>query len=344
MVMQPIYSNGVTEHQTIEISQESLRSVLNQIEAELINSEVYRRTMAGLQTMLGEASGTAQILVKAVGREAVRLTFQQLAKQYKVVPVPSEKTDRIEQEELESPQKADDNPVNKEIDPNPTPWEEITSLDEITQPSDPSHKPAGETKAPKKTTKAELAAQKAVQEREEVIRRVGQELLRARQARSLSIDQLHRQTLVPPNHITALEIGRLDQLPEDVYIRGFIRRLGAALGLDGVALAASIPEPDPVKSVIPSWYNSIPVPGLQLNSMHLYLGYTALIAGAVGGLSLMSQQNEQGAVAPEQPNPSQSSVSPKAERTKPISKPGLKSSKVGVTVGADISPPEALQF
>ncbi|HEY9666638.1 MAG TPA: helix-turn-helix domain-containing protein, partial [Coleofasciculaceae cyanobacterium] len=248
-------------------------------------------------------------------------------------------------EELESPQKADDNSVNKQTGPHPTSWEESASSQESTQVSEPSNKPAGESKPPKKTTKAELAAQKAVQEREEVIRRVGKELLRARQARSLSIDQLHRQTLVPPNHIAALEIGRLDQLPEDVYIRGFIRRLGAALGLDGVALAASIPEPDPVKSVIPSWYNSIPMPGLQLNSMHLYLGYTALIAGAVGGLSFMSQQNEQGAsVVPEQPNPSQSSISPKAERTKPISKPGLKTSKAGVTVGADISPPEALQF
>ena len=61
MVMQPIYGNGITEHQTIEISQESLRSVLNQIEAELINSEVYRRTMGGLQSMLGRVGGRSHI-------------------------------------------------------------------------------------------------------------------------------------------------------------------------------------------------------------------------------------------------------------------------------------------
>ena len=73
MVFQPAYTNGVSDA-TIEMSQDGLRSILNQIEAELLNSEVYRRTMAGLQTMLGEATNTAQLLVKAVGREAVRLT------------------------------------------------------------------------------------------------------------------------------------------------------------------------------------------------------------------------------------------------------------------------------
>src|ERR671933_2656192 len=120
MVMQPTYGNGVIDNQTIEISQEGLRLILNQIEAELINSEVYRRTMAGLQTMLGEASSTAQILVKAVGREAVRLTFQQVIKQYNVVPVPVDGTHQAGHEESDSSQRLDENLWEEELQPGTT--------------------------------------------------------------------------------------------------------------------------------------------------------------------------------------------------------------------------------
>ena len=346
MVMQPIYGNGVIESPTIEISQERLRSILSQIEAELLESEVYRRTMAGLQTMLGEASGTAQILVKAVGREAVRLTFQQLARQYKVVPVASDGTNQARVEESDSPEMVEDNPVKTESHSYATSEEEVTNSVEAIQPPSLVNRPIGETKPPKKLTKAELAAQMVIKEREELLRQVGQELRQAREARSISVIQLHRQTLVPLHHIEALESGCLEHLPEDVYIRGFIRRIAHALGLNGTAIAESIPEPDPVKSVVPSWYHSVSVPGFQLNSVHLYLGYTALIAGAVGGLSWMSNRSTPGgSVAPEPTAPPQASVSPKADRGEPTSKPGIKkSSKTGVKAGSDIAPPEALPF
>ncbi|HEY9632566.1 MAG TPA: helix-turn-helix domain-containing protein [Coleofasciculaceae cyanobacterium] len=344
MVFQATPGNGVIDNPTIEISHEGLRSILDQIEAELVDSEVYRRTMAGLQTMLGEASSTAQILVKAVGREAVRLTFQQVSKQYKVIPVTSE-TNQAKQQQFDFSQRVEDNPVEVESHLCVTAVEEVISSVETTKPTTRVHKVIGDTKQSKKLTKTELTQQKVEQEREELLHQIGQELRQAREARSLSLDQLHRQTLVPVHHIEALEVGRLEQLPEDVYIRGFIRRLGFALGLNGVTMAASLPEPDPVKSVVPSWYNSTSVPGFQLSSVHLYLGYTALIAGAVGGLSWMSKQSTPDAsVKPQPTTPPQVSASPKADRAQSTNKPGLKSSKTGVKAGKDIAPPEALPF
>jgi len=345
MVMQPMYGKGIIESQTIEISQEGLRPILAQIEAELIDSEVYRRTMAGLQTMLGEASSTAQILVKAVGREAVRLTFQEFARHYKVVPVSAEGTNKARQQESNSSQIKEDHSAMAELQTSATSGEEVTNSVETTKPPSLVIRAIGETKPLKKLTKAQMAAQMAAKEREEVLRQLGQELRQARQTRSLSVRQLHNQTLVPEHHIEALEIGRLDQLPEDVYIRGFIRRVGQALGLDGMAMAASLPAPDPVKSVVPSWYNSASVPEFHLNSVHLYLGYTALIAGAVGGLSWMSNQSTTGTSAEPKPAPSsQASVSPKVDQSKSTTKPGLKSSKTGGKAGPDIAPPEALPF
>ena len=348
MVMQPSYDSGVIESPTIEISQEGLRSILNQIEAELFNSEVYRRTMAGLQTMVGEGFGPAQLLVKAVGREAVRLTFQQVAKQYKVVPVAAEGMNPANYEAPNSLQMVLDNSVQAESQPT------APAVAEIPQPVNTSQsrrlfgRRTSDTKPTKKPTKAELAAQTVKQEREDLLRKVGQELRQAREARSLSVLQLHRQTLVPLHQIESLEAGRIDELPEDVYIRGFIRRMGHALGLNGILMADSLPEPDPVKSVVPSWHHSVSVPGLQVNNIHLYLGYTALIAGAVGGLSWMSTSSSTPRVSAEpKPMPSsQSSVSLKAEKKEATKKPGIKSSpsKTGpkAKAGADIAPPESL--
>ncbi len=348
MVMQPSYDNGVIESPTIEISQEGLRSILNQIEAELLNSEVYRRTMAGLRTMVGEGFGTAQLLVKAVGREAVRLTFQQVAKQYKVVPVTSQGTNQARDKAPDSPQMVRENSVQAESQPTATPVAEVPKAVDTKKTRRLFGRRIGETKPTKKLTKAELAALTAKQEREDLLRKVGQELRQAREARSLSVLQLHRQTLVPLHQIEALEAGRIDDLPEDVYIRGFIRRIGHALGLNGISMADSLPDPDPVKSVVPSWYHSVSVPGLQVNSIHLYLGYTALIAGAVGGLSWMSSNPSTPKVSAEpKPAPSsKTSVSPKAEKKEATKKPGIKSTntKTGVKVkaGADIAPPESL--
>lgn len=342
MVFQPTYTNGVET--TIEMSQDGLRSILNQIESELLDSEVYRRTMAGLQTMLGEATNTAQILVKAVGREAVRLTFQEFARQYKVVPVSAEKLNTAPKEF--TPQTPETSLPQEE----PTQSHNLVLEEDILEQEETYNtklvdRLIGETKPRKKLTKTKLSAQKVLQQRDELLRQVGQELRRAREARSLSTEQLYRQTLVPLHHIEALEAGHVEHLPEDVYIRGFIRRLGQALGINGIAIAASLPEPDPVKSVVPSWYRestAATIGGFQLSSVHLYLGYTALIAGAVGGLSWMStNKSTPGVTIKPEPGKSSQSISPKANLEQ-TTKPGVKSSTIGMKAGTDIAPPEAL--
>lgn len=343
MVFQPTYTNGVSDT-TIEMSQDGLRSILNQIETELLNSEVYRRTMAGLQTMLGEATNTAQILVKAVGREAVRLTFQEFARQYKVVPV-VEATNRPRHHELDNP-KLEAHLVEETASLNDDlADEEEVVKEEANNSSKLVDRLIGDTQLPKKTKLAKSENKKFAQERDDLLRKVGQELRQAREARSLSTVQLYNQTLVPLHHIEALEAGQLEHLPEDVYIRGFIRRLGQALGLNGIAIASTLPEPDPVKSVVPSWYRApaTNLGGLQLSSVHLYLGYTALIAGAVGGLSWMStNRSTPGMTIKSEPShSSQRSIDPKANLEK-TAKPGVKSSAIGLKVGANIAPPEAL--
>ncbi|MGQ4648686.1 helix-turn-helix domain-containing protein [Lyngbya aestuarii] len=337
MVYQSPYDKDFIESQTIEISQDGLRSILRQIENELINSEIYRRTMAGLESILGDASITGQTLVKAVGREAIRLTFQQFIRQYHIVPVTSEKVNQTIEEKLDCPPMVEDNPAQKESVPDTNPVEEDTSSVETNKPSNLIRKLFQDTKLANKLSETEPEEGKLIQERKLLLRQIGQELQQARLSQSLSVKQLHSQTLVPAHHIEALETGNIDLLPEDVYVRGFIRRIGNALGLNGVALAASLPEAELFKKVTPSWYQETSRPGFQLssiplNSVHLYLGYTALIAGAIGGLSWMSNQSVSEVSVDQEPDtPSQSSFSQKAEHQETITKPGLTS----------IAPPEA---
>lgn len=129
-------------------------------------------------------------------------------------------------------------------------------------------------------------------DRESVLRQIGDELCQARRSLSLSIEQVHYRTHVPLHQVKALEAGHIDQLPEDIYIRGFVQRLGDALALEGASLASRIPLPDTSKTVLPSWQKTSQpaVSSSCLRPAHLYVGYAALMAGAAGGLFWMTWQ------------------------------------------------------
>jgi hypothetical protein len=154
-----------------------------------------------------------------------------------------------------------------------------------TQPTEVS--PVDRTQTGASTLRAE---QVEAQDWEECLRQLGQELLQVRQARGISLYQLHLQTLVPLNHLKALETGKIDKLPQDIYVRGFIRRLGDGLGLDGARMAASIPARVPVNSLDSSTNRNASSLGFALGPVHFYLGYAVLMVVAVGALLLLSHQ------------------------------------------------------
>lgn len=340
------YSSSDTSNP--EIYQEKMRSLLSQIEVELANTEVYRRTMAGLQTLLGQESNTAQLLVKAVGTEAVRLTLDKVAKNNKIIPVNTGEIDLDFGKEGKRQLKQDidyfSGKINLELETNS--GERLLDSFELTQSPSLINKDVEKPKFDKRINKAELAKQKFAQQREDTLRQIGQKLRQARQDRSLSTEQLYRQTLVPTYQIDALENGRISQLPEDVYVRGFILRLCQALGLNGVVMADSLPTPpDLLKTTDSPWYQVSFGGGLQVSPIHLYLGYTALIAGAVGGLNLMSHQSpSEVSIESNSVKTPQTTVATGSKNAEMISKPGVKSTHTGVKVGGDIAPPEILRF
>lgn len=126
---------------------------------------------------------------------------------------------------------------------------------------------------------------------QEYLHHIGQQFRDIRTSLGISQYQLHYQTLVPLNHIQALETGRIESLPYPVYVRGFIRKIGTALGLDGDRLADSLPELDPTKILLGSQCLLPKNPNSQivLNRMHLCMGYFALLL--ISTVWLQKQEN-----------------------------------------------------
>ncbi|MGB3267215.1 MAG: helix-turn-helix domain-containing protein [Microcoleus sp.] len=380
MALKPEAYFGVTDPATMEISQESFRSVLGQIEAELLCSDTYSHALASLQTMLGSAASAAEILIRAVSREAVKLAFDRFGKPNKTeiqvapetfaepIPAPSSvreldasvpppvfywRSASVEAPTAtESETENDDRENNSSEEEQPAPKEEIQveSAAPATVIAPAKSFPGfGFPKKPKKPTKEEEAAI-AVQQREESLRELGRELRQGRQIRSLSLQQLHSQTLVPLHHIESIENGEIEKLPQDIYVRGFILRLGDALGLDGTAMANALPKPAPTP-IMTNTYLSVSdsdsADGFQMRPVHLYLGYTALMAGAIGGVGWLSQQPVipgANAVPEPQVTPPASVAPAQKSQEKAPRPPGLKMSNShgGLIVGADMAPPEVI--
>jgi cytoskeletal protein RodZ len=76
---------------------------------------------------------------------------------------------------------------------------------------------------------------------EEQLKEIGAHLRELRQEQSMSTEEVAAKTFIPLRLLKALEDGQLDQLPEPVFIQGFIRRYADTLNLDGMALAQTFP-------------------------------------------------------------------------------------------------------
>ncbi len=344
MTMTSVYVLKIAENHTIEISQDELRSLLGEIEAELHRSQVYRRAVASLQKLLGSSGEHAKNLFKAVGREAIGLAFQQFAQKHPQVTDIHPPTDTVSQN-LEQENASDLSTCianvklnSKNISANTNEGSLISASKIVANATINSmNKSEGNLpvtslmkwlKPNKQPSKTEIAKQVATEQRLEQLRQIGQQLKQARESQGLSLRQLNIYTHIAIHQMEALENGNFELLPEDILVRGFIRMMGNALGLNGTILATSLPATETVKSITPSLSGTKKIPGglgVEISPIHLYVGYTALVAGAVGGLSLISQQaNPDKALNPDTiVIPQSSSISQSPQNTEPTAKPGL---------------------
>jgi hypothetical protein len=119
----------------------------------------------------------------------------------------------------------------------------------------------------------------------EQVQTFGRALGSLRQEMGLSIAQIYLRSYVPQYHLVSLEAGLVDKLPSAIFVRGFMKRIAESLGADGLTLKALIPASLPETTVASTgWIDTIDPPTLQPS--HLYIGYGALLVGAVGTLSI----------------------------------------------------------
>jgi cytoskeleton protein RodZ len=112
----------------------------------------------------------------------------------------------------------------------------------------------------------------------EKLAEIGAQFKRIREDKELSIPHLTATTLISERYLRAIEAGQMDSLPEPVYVRGFIRKYGDALGVGDLS------EDFPLNPVLPEqkWAGSA---AAELRPLHLYALYVVVIAGAVSLLA-----------------------------------------------------------
>jgi cytoskeleton protein RodZ len=66
---------------------------------------------------------------------------------------------------------------------------------------------------------------------------IGQKLKAAREGQGLSLSQIYERTKIPTNHLQSIDEGWADDLPEPVYVAGFIKRYADCVGLNGQSLS-----------------------------------------------------------------------------------------------------------
>jgi cytoskeleton protein RodZ len=366
MVMESRYHSY--NNPAITISQGELKNMLQRIEADFIESKVYLQSLTGLENSLGKSVVNLSLTLGSLGREAIRLTFRELAKHCNIVATATE-----EQEEKLSIQNSSYNQyskvesmVLKSQPPMPVVGEEKSQSPHINSSSSYSTHPSNSSnsqnlqshnlqshnlqstesilppsksakKKGKKLTKLEMAAQ-LEQEREQGLREIGLIIHQARIKKGWSIDYLRSLTLITLHQIVALESGDLKTLPEDVYLRGFIYRLAAALHLDTKSLLQRLPQPDIAKTTLPSWYHDPQSSSNCIKPIHLYLGYSTLVAGALGGLAVINPQETRN-LLPDLPTIFTSPNSPTPDQNSPKNKSEI-NSQIQET-SRSIAPPES---
>ncbi len=127
------------------------------------------------------------------------------------------------------------------------------------------------------------------QERAEKLAIIGTQLKQVREEKALSLYDIATITMIRPSQLYAIEEGKIDYLPEPVYIQGFIRKFADALGLNGRELSQEFPVDKFQFNMSPVW---LYLPIVQVRPLHLYLVYIMIILWSVNNLSSTMRQAE----------------------------------------------------
>ena len=150
---------------------------------------------------------------------------------------------------------------------------------------------------------------------------IGAHLREARQAQNTSLEEISAKTMIPTRLLSAIEDGRIENLPEPIYTRGFIRRFGDSVGLNGSNLADVFTghrNQEQLDTEKKHKKRKKGIGGVRggLRPVHLYILYIVLIMSAGVGLSYLTNPSVLTSSEESSPSPGTSDVQPKQESPK----------------------------
>ncbi len=147
------------------------------------------------------------------------------------------------------------------------------------------------------------------------LRELGQYLRQVREQRQLSLEDVSARTRIQTRLLRALEEGQVAELPEPIYVQGFLRQYATLLELGELDLTELDLAPPAAKPPTPRGAAGAGT----LRPFHLYLTYFALILGAIGVLSYVLRPSSNSPTAEPSPSPvEQVSPSPVAVAPSPV--------------------------
>lgn len=117
---------------------------------------------------------------------------------------------------------------------------------------------------------------------------IGTLLREKRLAREISLEEVAVHTMIRVQMLEAIEVGKLERLPEPIYIQGLLLRYAKFLGLDGRAIAQDFPVSQKKFAFQQFWFNFFLLdylPRIKFRPLHLYLVYLGTIILSVQTLS-----------------------------------------------------------
>ncbi|TAD78889.1 MAG: helix-turn-helix domain-containing protein [Oscillatoriales cyanobacterium] len=137
---------------------------------------------------------------------------------------------------------------------------------------------------------------------------IGNQLRECRESQGLTIEAVAATTKIQRRILQALEAADSAALPEPIYVRGFITKYAAALGLDGEGMARAYPLQNGVAPARSSQRVLSLLPAPQLKPAHLVFVYVGLLIASVLGLSALLRQNQPASVPIVVPSPRSSPI------------------------------------
>lgn len=170
---------------------------------------------------------------------------------------------------------------------------------------------------------------------------IGARLREARQAQDTSLEEISGRTMIPTRLLSAIEEGRVDSLPEAIYTRGFIRRFGDSVGLNGTKLAdvySGNLSQDQLETETKTKKRKKRLGGFKggLRPVHLYVLYIVLIMSAGVGLSYLT--NPSAITSAGDPPASSGAIDPQPEQAPSPDKSETKQGSKPVATPTAINP------